>query len=163
MSKSSSKSHWYYNDTAYEPIYEEIEDHAGFIYVITNTLTGQQYVGKKSMHQKRTLPPLKGKKRKRRVVKESDWRSYTGSSEEVNNLIEEHGKDKFKFEIIEFAVNRSELNYAELRTQILLNVLEARLPNGEYRYYNKNIERRYYRTEVYGEERQALLEKLNGF
>ena len=37
----------------------------GFVYKIYNMKTRQFYIGKKILQHKRTLPPLKGKKRKR--------------------------------------------------------------------------------------------------
>lgn len=52
----------------------------GFTYRIEYT-DGTVYFGKKNFTINRTLPPLKGKKRKRKVVKESNWRSYEGSSD----------------------------------------------------------------------------------
>ena len=74
-------SHWVYNGDVYNPEYEDI-DHAGFIYLITNQLTGQQYIGRKRFHKKRTLKPLKGKKRRRIKITESDWPAdYKGANQ----------------------------------------------------------------------------------
>ena len=47
----------------------------GFVYMITNKEDGKFYIGKKSLYSHRTLPPLKGYKRKRKVIKESNWSS----------------------------------------------------------------------------------------
>lgn len=52
----------------------------GFTYKIEYT-DGTCYFGKKNFAINTTLPPLKGKKRKRKVVKESNWRDYTGSTD----------------------------------------------------------------------------------
>ena len=60
------------------------DEYEGFVYLITNTTTGQKYVGKKLAKFKTTKPPLKGKKNKRRGYKESDWRTYYGSSDRLN-------------------------------------------------------------------------------
>ena len=66
-------------------IVEEIpEGYIGFVYLITNLKTGQKYIGKKLAQFKRTKPPLKGKKLKRRSTVESDWREYWGSSDRLN-------------------------------------------------------------------------------
>ena len=58
-----------------------ISDNVGFVYQITNLQNGKKYIGKKWFWSTKKLPPLKGKKRKRTVKKESDWMKYFGSSE----------------------------------------------------------------------------------
>ena len=52
----------------------------GFVYLITNIETGRKYVGKKFFWSKKTKI-AKGKKK--RLLVESDWREYWGSSEEL--------------------------------------------------------------------------------
>ena len=51
--------------------------------MITNKDTNEFYIGKKSLYSHRTLPPLKGYKRKRKVIKESKWRDYSSSNKSV--------------------------------------------------------------------------------
>ena len=51
-------------------------DAVGFVYKIIHLPTNKYYIGKKSLSQKRTLPPLKGYKRKRIVISESNWQNY---------------------------------------------------------------------------------------
>ena len=148
-------SHWTYQGEPYDPDYDDV-DHAGFVYIITNTVTGQRYVGKKVLHARRTLKPLKGKSRRRKIVKESDWRNYESSCVELREDIKKLGKSAFKFEIISFHINRTELNYHELKLQFLLDVLEARDANGERLFYNRNILTKYYPTALHWEERLRL-------
>ena len=62
---------WTYQNQLVEDI---PEGYIGFVYLITNLTTGQKYIGKKLAQFKRTKPPLKGKKLKRRSTVESDWR-----------------------------------------------------------------------------------------
>lgn len=95
----------------------------GFVYLITNTITSQQYTGKCQMTSRLRIPPLKGKKRRRIKVSESDWRIYTGSSERLNADIEKHGKDYFRFEILKFCSSKWELKYSELEEQVKRQVL----------------------------------------
>ena len=91
------------------------DDYLGFVYVITNTVTGRQYIGQKQLHFKVKKKPLKGKVNKRHSTKESDWRTYTGSSKSLNEDIEAIGKDKFTFKIIELCESKWELNYIETK------------------------------------------------
>ena len=72
-----------------------IDDCEAFVYLITNTTNNRKYIGKKLAKRKVTRPPLKGKKNKRRSTKESDWRTYWGSSEHLKNDVNELGEDKF--------------------------------------------------------------------
>jgi len=66
---------------------------------------------------KRRLPPLKGAKRKRIKIVETDWKTYCGSSEEVKLLVEENGIDLFHREIIRLCKTKGELNYYEAKLQ----------------------------------------------
>jgi len=111
-----------------------IEDYFGFVYIITNLETNKKYIGKKFFHHTKKLPPLKGMKRKRTVVKESDWETYYGSSNILKEELKQHGKDKFKREIIKLCTNKKELTYWETKLQFAYGVLEK--PD---EYYNDNI------------------------
>ena len=111
-----------------------VEDYFGFVYIITNLETNKKYIGKKFFHHTKKLPPLKGMKRKRTVVKESDWKTYYGSSNILKEELKQHGKDKFKREIIKLCTNKKELTYWETKLQFAYGVLEK--PD---EYYNDNI------------------------
>lgn len=95
----------------------------GFIYVITNTVTGKKYFGKKQMKSVKKLKPLKGRKNKRHFDKETDWKTYTSSSNDLNTDIQSLGKDKFTFEIIRFCESKFELAYYEAKIQFDNDVL----------------------------------------
>lgn len=95
----------------------------GFIYMITNLVNDRKYIGKKQMVSKRTRPPLKGKKRKRIEFVESDWKTYVSSSNELVNDLQKLGKEKFKFEILRFCDNKSQLAYYEAKEQFDREVL----------------------------------------
>ena len=103
--------HWTTN------IKEFPEDAFGFIYVITNNINDKKYIGKKQILSKRKLKPLKGKVNKRSKIVQTDWKTYTSSSFDVQNDIKTHGKDNFSFEIIKFCYSKSEMAYYEAKEQ----------------------------------------------
>lgn len=112
---------WKYNGKVFDS--EDIPEKAiGFVYLITDTANGKMYVGKKLFYSTRRLPPLKGMKRKRTKVTESDWKKYHGSSEQVKLLVEERGED-FEREILHICFGKGDLSYMELLEQIERKVL----------------------------------------
>lgn len=110
----------------------------GFIYRITELHTGRQYVGKKQFHSNRTKV-VKGRKNRKHYKKESDWKKYTGSSQELNKAIEEHGKENYKFQIESLHKTKGSLHYQEVVVQITEDVLRVRMPDGTRKYYNGHI------------------------
>lgn len=95
----------------------------GFIYKITCIPTGKKYIGKKQCKSVLKRRPLKGKKNKRHEVIETDWKTYTSSSRELNEDILKYGKDSFKFEIIELCDSKFALAYREAKIQFDEEVL----------------------------------------
>jgi hypothetical protein len=114
-------THWLYEGQPFDS--DMIGDYVGFVYLITNLDNDKKYIGKKWFWSTKKLPPLKGKKRKRTVVKESDWKQYYGSSEEVKLLLEQHGKDNFKREILRLCKTKGECTYYEAKLQFDFDVL----------------------------------------
>ena len=113
---------WYYNN---KEISELPEDCEAFVYLITNLTNNKKYVGKKLAKFKTTKPPLKGKKNKRRGAKESDWRTYWGSSDHLNADVLELGEEQFKREILYYCPSRGVASYIEAREQFERRVLET--------------------------------------
>ena len=128
--KSILKMTWEFEG---QQIKELPSDVVGFVYEITNTTNGRKYIGKKLARFKRSRPPLKGRKNKRRYDVDSDWQDYYGSSDELTMDVNRLGKDKFKREIIFYCLSRSELSYVEAREQFARKVLESN------DYYNGHI------------------------
>jgi|TARA_R110000782_G_scaffold4363_3_gene15542 hypothetical protein len=111
-------------DTGIWEVYKPIpEGTFGFIYEIINTINNKKYIGKKQMVRKIKRKPLKGKKRKRIDFIESDWKTYTGSSDALNNDISLLGLDKFNFKILKFCNSKFELSYFETKMQFEKDVL----------------------------------------
>lgn len=111
------------NDFGHWNITEIPESAYGFIYKITNLANNKSYIGKKQMKSVKKMPPLKGRKNKRHKEVETDWRTYTGSSNELNADIEKYGKENFKFDILQFCNSKWELAYYESKIQFQLDVL----------------------------------------
>lgn len=95
----------------------------GFIYKITNKTNNKKYIGKKQCFYIRKKQPLKGKKNKRHVIEETDWKIYTSSSTELNNDIKLLGKENFKFEILQWCNSKWQLAYYEAKAQFDEEVL----------------------------------------
>ena len=124
------------------------EEDFGFIYNITNKLTGQSYIGRKAFHK-----TVKGKK-----AGPSDWASYRGSSKYLNSDMEEFGVENFEFSILFTCPSLSWLKRAELEVHLRLNVVYAKDDLGNYLYYNRNVgDCQYVPQERYAEE---MLEKI---
>ncbi len=95
----------------------------GFVYIITNTISNRKYIGKKQCITTKKRPPLKGKKNKRHEKVETDWKSYTSSSNDVNKDIESIGKHNFTFKIVKYCNSKWELSYHEAKIQFEREVL----------------------------------------
>jgi hypothetical protein len=132
-------------------VVEELpEDCIGFVYNITNTVTGRQYIGKKlAKFSKTTYKTVKlknGNKKKKKIRSkiDSDWQEYYGSSVELSKDIDTLGKDKFSREILHYCKSKSECTYIEARTQFERKVLESD------DYYNGQISCRIHQSHIKG-------------
>ena len=112
---------WTYLGKTFES--EDILDYYGFIYRITNTTNGHDYIGRKYFTTIKKRPPLKGKKNKRRETVETDWKDYWGSTARLVEDMARLGKDKFTREIIHLCKSRGETNYMEAYYQFKEGVL----------------------------------------
>lgn len=111
---------------------ELIDGAIGFVYRITNNTNSRKYIGKKLLKFATSRKPLKGRVNKRRGTRDSDWESYTGSCNQLNEDITKTGKENFTFEIICWCKSKSELSYNEIKEIILANAL---YDNGYYNEY----------------------------
>ena len=109
---------------------ESIVGYVGFTYLIHNTVNNRLYIGKKLFFKTIRKKPLKGSKRARKFIVETDWKDYYGSSNELNDDIIKYGKDKFTRTILECYKTRWEWSYGELKAQVLRDVLRKK------EYYN---------------------------
>jgi hypothetical protein len=114
---------WYYNNKEFEPDEEFLKDYVGFVYQITEKASNKKYIGKKFFWSTRRLPPLKGKKLRRKVVAESDWKDYFGSNGELKKLVEDRGEDAYHREILRLCKTKGECSYYEAKLQFEHDVL----------------------------------------
>ena len=133
---------WLYKDKEINSIEDMPADTFGFVYLVTHTPSGKKYLGKKQLISNRTLPPLKGQKKKRKIQKESDWKTYYGSQAEIKTLVKE-SQDMLEFvrEIRIFVSTKKLLGYYENKLLYAYDVLE----NDEY--LNNNISGKYFRKD----------------
>jgi len=119
---------WLYENTQ---IQELPEDCVGFVYLITNNLTGRKYIGKKLAKFSKTtyrVVKLKNGNKKRKRIKskiDSDWQLYYGSNNQLNQDIQELGSDNFTREILFYCRSKAECSYIEAREQFNHRVLES--------------------------------------
>lgn len=135
---------WYYKGSEISCIEDMPEDTFGFIYIIEHIPSGMKYIGKKVLYFNRTLPPLKGYKRKRKTIKESDWKTYYGSQKEIKNLLKEGKESEFKREILKFVKTKKLLTYYETKYLFINEVLED-----NSLFLNDNILGKFYRNDFY--------------
>ena len=135
---------WLYQGTNFTS--DDIGDFFGYVYCITNTISGKKYIGRKYFTQRRKPRSGKGK---RRVTSESDWKKYYGSSAELKADVKLIGKSNFKREIISLHKTLGKVNYEETRQLFLHDVLTESLADGTPLYYNSNILGRYMKKDYY--------------
>ena len=124
------------------------DDCVGYVYLITNLVSGKKYIGKKlSKFSKTTYKTVKlkngNKKRKRIKSKiESDWQTYYGSNTQLNEDVKQLGTDKFIREILYYCKSKAECSYIEAKLQFEYRVLESD------DYYNGHIQVRVHGSHI---------------
>jgi len=107
------------------------EDCVGFVYLITNTVSGRKYIGKKlakfSKTTVRTVKLKNGTKKKKKIRSkiDSDWQTYYGSNDELKKDIQTLGPEKFTREILYYCTSKAQCSYIEAREQFRHQVLES--------------------------------------
>lgn len=115
------------------------EDCVGFVYLITNLVSGRKYIGKKLAKFSKTtykVVKLKNGNKKRKKIRskiDSDWLTYYGSNDELNKDIQTLGQENFKREILYYCNSKAQCSYIEAREQFRHQVLESDA------YYNGQI------------------------
>lgn len=123
----------------------------GFVYKITNIQTGKFYIGKKALYHSNNKILTKKEiaewdkpgrvPKKRKTIKESDWKTYHGSNKVIQQEIKEQGASMFSREILQLCKTKKQLSYYEVKFQMYLNVLAVDS-------YNDNIAGKFYRKDL---------------
>ena len=137
---------WIFQGQPFEQPTKEME---GFVYCITNRLTGKAYIGKKSFWSRR-----KPAGKSRRVTKESNWRNYYSSSDVLKSDVKYFGKENFDREILHLCKYKKQMSFLEIREQFQRDVLK------DETYYNTNIAGKFFATEQHVLFNQQIFSKL---
>lgn len=130
-----------------------IEDYEGYIYMTTILDTNRKYIGKKNFFHNTNvklgkkelanLPITRGKKpSKKKVTKESDWKTYYGSAQEIKDSVKQYPKERIIRTLIRLCKSKKELTYYECKYLFDYNVLE---PNSGF--INDNIQGRFFKKD----------------
>ena len=136
---------WLYNNQSVETL---PDDCIGFVYLITNNLSGRKYIGKKlakfSKTTYKTVKQKNGTKKRKKIRSkvDSDWREYYGSSPELTADVITLGTKNCTREILYYCKSKSECSYIEAREQFTRKVLEST------DYYNGHIQVRVHGSHI---------------
>jgi hypothetical protein len=132
----------------------DINEYEGYIYMTTILDTGRKYIGKKNFFHNTNvklgkkelanLPVSRGKKpSKKKVTKESDWKTYYGSAAEIKDSVKQYPKERIIRTLIRLCKTKKELTYYECKYLFDYNVLE---PNSGF--INDNILGKFYSKDL---------------
>ncbi len=117
---------WIFEEKIIETLPEDV---VGFVYMITNQLTGRKYIGKKLAKFKKirlkTSRLKNGTKKKSKIRYEidSDWQTYYGSNTVLSEEVKTTGSENFHRQILRYCYSKNELNYWEAKYQFDYGVL----------------------------------------
>jgi hypothetical protein len=124
---------WLFNEQTLNEVPDGME---GFVYLIENNTNNKKYIGKKNFWERRKDP-----RTGRRKKKESSWRTYYGSCDELIKDVKELGKENFKRYILYICPHKKSMSYYETYEQFKRNVIMRE------DYYNTNVEGKFFSSE----------------
>ncbi len=132
---------WYHQGIEILDVSQIPEGVIGFVYRIDNLNNGKIYIGRKAIQSKRkrkfgkreiaAMPNKRLKKWELVISEMKGWKSYTGSSEELNKDIAKG--DKIHKQILVYCTSKKELAYWESKYLFCEGTIESE------NYYNGNI------------------------
>ena len=142
---------WLYENKEMKQLSDFPESCIGFVYLIKNRENGKIYIGKKILHNNLTKLLTKKEKeewskpgkipKKKKVIKESNWQDYYGSSKILIDDITKLGKEGFDRQILRLCYTKKEMSYWEVYFQMKYEVLAVES-------YNENISGKWFRKDV---------------
>ena len=123
---------WRFKGKLITEIEDMPEETYGFIYMVTHLPTKKKYIGKKVLFFERNVKlgkketeALKEERKaagiggrvpaKKKVVKESDWKTYYGSQEDIKKLARTSKPEDWTREILDFVPTKKLLTYYEIK------------------------------------------------
>lgn len=143
---------WKYKEGTISDISDVPNGAFGFVYEVVHIPSQKRYVGRKQLISvttkslgKKELAELTDKRasKKKKVQKESDWKTYYGSHSEIKQFIKDGKQNEFERRIIEFAFSPKHLTYLETKYLFSLEVLEH-----SDLYFNDNILGKFFRKDI---------------
>lgn len=149
---------WIYNNENINNISQFPENTYGFVYRIIHKPTNKSYIGKKVLYYERNkklgkkeLEILKEERKgvpgrlptKKKVITESNWKTYWGSNKELIELSKNEPYEYFEREILQVCNSKKLLTYYETKYLFMLQVLE--FPDN---YFNDNILGKFYTKDL---------------
>lgn len=128
-------SNWFYKGNRIQELTDFPEGSFGFIYVTVHLPSGKSYLGKKSLYHtsnkklgKKELaeqPVTRGRaKTTKQITKESDWKTYYGSTKPILELLKMGKHGDFDRKILHIVDNKKLLTYYECKYMFVHGVLE---------------------------------------
>lgn len=147
-------NNWFYKGNEITDITQFPKGTVSFVYKITHKNSGKYYVGKKILRNvinkklgKKEIAEYKTKglkgrpPTKKKVIRESNWKTYYGSNSQLVEDVKKLGFENFDREIIKICFSKKEATYYEVYYQFLYKVLEDPLS------YNTNILGSFYKKD----------------
>jgi hypothetical protein len=111
-----------------------IDEYYGYVYMTTNLENGRQYIGKKifkhttnkklGKKELASLPTQRGRiPSKKKIIKESDWKTYYGSADEVKQWAKSIPPEKLQRVVLRLCLSSKELTYYETKYLFEYDVL----------------------------------------
>ncbi len=130
MARGYTHLPWVYKGQDYETTPRNYE---GFVYMITDTVTGKKYIGKKSFWSTNRVDNGKGRLVTTRV--ESEWKKYYSSNPEISKLSQGGNGARFRREILHLCLTKGTGSYLEAR-----EIFDRRALEQPDVYYNQYVE-----------------------
>lgn len=119
MSRAYTHLPWIYQGASFEEVPKGI---VSFVYLLTDTITGKKYIGKKSFV---TVSTEMVKGRRKHTRRESDWKKYYSSNLDIMALVKGGNHARFTREILHLCKTKGTASYLEAKEIFARGALET--------------------------------------